>query len=100
MASELPPFSALALAPAVHCGSGATRQSPAASFTPEARLAGIQAPMARVAMVPSPRPLYQSSVQLLTGATSLSSRSCCQVPVYFLAPASVKSMPTLVPSTL
>ena len=40
-------------------------------------MAGIQAPMARVAMVPSPRPLYQSSLQPVIGASSFSSMSFC-----------------------
>lgn len=99
-ASALPPFSALTLSPAFHWGIGATRQSPEADFAPDSRLAGIQAPVASVAMLPSPRPLYHSSVQAGTEASSFSSMSCCQVSVNVLAPWSEKSIFTLVPSTV
>src|SRR5688572_603593 len=100
MASELPPFSEVTLPPASHCGIGATRHLPLAALTPDSRLAGIQAPMTSVAMVPSPRPLYQPSLQPLIGESSLPSMSFCHMVVNFFVPASVKSTVTLVPSTL
>src|SRR5687768_10278992 len=99
MASELPPFSALLLAPFSHCGRGATRHLPAPSATPETRFPGIQAPVERVAMVPLPRPLYHSSLQELMGASRSSSMSFCQVSANLADPSSEKLTPTLVPST-
>src|SRR6476620_1065335 len=99
MASELPPFSALLLAPFSHCGNAATRHFPEPLATPETRFPGIQAPVDRVAMVPLPRPLYHSSLQELMGANRCSSMSFCQVSANLVDPSSEKFTATLVPST-
>src|SRR5690242_227719 len=99
-ASELPPFSALALAPASHCGMGATRHLPDAAAAPETRLPGIQAPVGRLAMVPLPRALNHSSLHGGIDATSFSVIIGCQVVAYFWAPGSAKLIVTLVPSTV
>src|SRR5215210_277395 len=100
IASELPPFSEVALAPASHCGIGATRHLPLPDATPDSRLAGIQAPIVRVAIVPSLRPLYQPSLHDGVGVSSFSSSSVCQVSAKRFEPASARSIETLSPSTL
>src|SRR5215212_906022 len=100
IASELPPFSEVALAPASHWGMGATRHLPAPALTPDSRLAGIQAPIVSVAIVPSPRPLYQPSLHDGVGARRLSSSSFCHVSAKRFEPASARSIETLSPSTL
>ena len=98
-ASELPPFSEVAVAPASHCGIWATRHLPAPASTPDSRLAGIQAPMVSVAMVPLPRPWYHSSLHEPIGASRSSSMSCCHSSANWVEPSSVKSSVTSVPST-
>src|ERR1044072_1909053 len=99
IASELPPFSEVGLAPASHCGIGATRHLPAPALTPDSRLAGIHAPMVSVAMLPSARPLYQPSLHDGVGASSFSSSSFCHVSAKRFEPASARSILTLSPST-
>src|SRR5690606_3876046 len=68
IASELPPFSDVTCSPASHCGIGATAQSPEADSTDVSRLPRIQAPMTRLAIEPSARPWYHSSLHDVTGA--------------------------------
>src|SRR6185503_9978180 len=97
--SELPPFSAVALAPASHCGIGATRHLPLAAAAPEDRLPGIHAPVTRVAMVPSPSALNHSSLQPGIDATSFSVIIGCQVVANLAAPGSAKLIVTSVPLT-
>src|SRR3954470_22395093 len=79
---------------------GATRHLPLPAFTPVSMFAGIQAPMTRLAMLPSFMPLNHASLQDSTGATSFLLSICCQVVVNFCAPASPKFTETFVPSTL
>src|SRR5438067_8923719 len=100
IAMELPPFSDVTLPPASHCGMGATRHWPAPALTPDSREAGIQAPIVSVAMLPSASPLYQASLQVVSGERSLPSMSCCQAAVTFFVPASEKFTPTVVPLTV
>ncbi len=99
MASELPPFSEVTSAPASHCGMGATAQSPEADSTEVSRLPRIQAPITRLAIDPSARPWYHSSLHDVTGATRSSSIICCHVVANFCVPSSEKSTVTSVPST-
>ena len=68
--------------------------------TPDSKLAGIQAPVARVAMVPSPSPLYHSSLQPLTGRQQLLVDELLPGRGELGVPASAKLMVTLVPSTV
>src|SRR6185503_15415248 len=96
---ELPPFSAVAFAPASHWGMGATRHLPEPDFTPDSMLAGIHAPVIRVAIWPLAIPLNQPSLQEMTGASSFPLISCCQAEVNFWVPGSAKFTVTLVPST-
>lgn len=100
-ARELPPFSELTSPPFSYCGSAAARQSPEADSTPETKFAGIQAPVESVAIVPSARPLYHSSLQFSIGARSFSSRSFCQTLVKAVTPLSaVRSTVTSVSRVL
>src|SRR3954452_1052899 len=100
MASELPPFSALAVAPACHCGRAAARHLPEPLGALETKLAGIHAPVARVAMVPLAMPWNHWSLQLEIGATSFSVISCCQTLTNSVLPGSVKLIVTSVPLTV
>lgn len=63
---------------------------------------GIHAPVTSEAMVPSPRPLFHSSDQLVTLVLIRSSSIMrCQYSTAFLVPSSpVRSMETFSPSTL
>src|SRR5690242_2150913 len=96
----LPPFSALALAPAVHCGSSAARHLPEPAGALVTKLAGIQAPVATVAIEPLPMPWNQPSLQELTGASSFSLIRACHTLTNSCEPASLKLIVTLVPSTV
>src|SRR5687768_5799196 len=97
--SELPPFSAVALPPASHCGIGAARHLPLAALALKARLFGIHAPVTRLAMVPSPSALNHSSVHGGIDATSFSVIIGCQVVAYLAAPGSAKLIVTSLPLT-
>ena len=69
-ACALPPFSEAAAVPAVHCGIGATRQSPLPVGTPDSRSTGIQPPVTRLAISPLAMPLYHWLLQEEIGASS------------------------------
>ena len=70
--SALPPFSDVACVPAVHSGSGATRQSPLPDGTPVSRSTPIQPPVTRLAIVPLDRPVYHWLLHEEIGATLVS----------------------------
>ncbi len=101
MPKELPPFSAPTLAPRVHCGIGATLKSPAAFGARSGSVEVSQPPMVWVARVPSLSARFQSSDQPVILVFSRSSSSIfCQKATALLVPSSVKSMRTLLPSTV
>src|ERR1700722_10787029 len=98
--SALPPFSEVAAVPAVHSGSGATRQSPLPDGTPVSRSTPIQPPVTRLAMLPLARPVYHWVDQDVTGASRSLVISGDQSAANFLAPVSCRLIVTfLVPLT-
>src|SRR4051794_8479071 len=99
-ARALPPFSALAVPPACHCGRAAARHWPEPLGALVTKLAGIQAPVVRLAMEPLPMPWNHWSVQEEIGATSFSLISCCHSCTNFAVPGSAKLIETVLPSTV
>src|SRR5918994_846998 len=77
---------------------GATRQSPAASGTDDSSTPGIHAPVSSVAIVPSPRPRYHSSLHPGVLESSPPSTRRFQLSAHFCEPSSCRSMVTSVPS--
>src|SRR3954454_24370419 len=97
--SVLPPFSAVAGWPS-YVGIGATAHLPAPALTEASITPGIQAPVGRVAIVPSPSALNHSSVQPGMFDTRPPSTSWFQVPVHFFEPSSCRLFARFLPSVL
>src|SRR5580693_5258628 len=96
--SALPPFSEVAAVPAVHSGSGATRQSPLPDGTPVSRSTPIQPPVTRLAMLPLARPVYHWVPHGVIGATRPPETSGLHRFTNFCVPGSARSIVTfLVP---
>src|SRR3954454_12644873 len=95
-----PPFSAVAVPPAVYCGSGATDHLPDEAWLDDSRMPGHQAPERMVAYLPSVMFLVHALDQPgVLVSTSLPPTSWFSTASHFWVPASWKLTVTLVPLT-